>query len=234
MKERSLLKSFNYAIEGIIHVVKHQRNMKIHLVVAAVVLLACLFLGVSRIELVIILLAITTVIVTELINTAVESTIDITTTTYDPMAKIAKDVAAAAVLIASINSVALGYLILLRRLKPLNLSLLMTIRRAPVHVTTIALSLVIILVIFVKSLSGAENFMRGGLPSGHSAVAASLFSAIAFLNQDFYVASLGLLLALLVLESRVETGIHTIWQVIAGTLIGVLVTMLVFQLFYFR
>jgi diacylglycerol kinase (ATP) len=208
--------------------------MKIHLVVAAVVLLASLFIGVTRLEFVILLLAITMVIVAELINTAIESSIDIVTTTFDPMAKIAKDVSAAAVLIASINSVALGYLILLRKLKPLTLTVITTIRQAPVHVTSITLSIVIITVIFAKSHAGTKNFMRGGLPSGHSAVAASLFTAIAFLSSDFFIASLGFLLALLVLESRIETGIHTLWQVIAGALIGILITVLLFQLFYFR
>lgn len=234
MKERSLQKSFNYAIEGIIYVVKNQRNMKIHLTVATIVLLFSLFLGVSRIELVILLLAITVVIVSELFNTAIEATIDITTTTFDPLAKIAKDVAAAAVLIASINAIALGYLILLRRLKPLTLSVLKTIRQAPVHVTAIALAIVIISVILTKSVSGTRNFLRGGLPSGHSAVAASLFTAIAFLSNDFFIASLGFLLALLVLESRIEAGIHNLGQVFAGAVIGVLLTVLLFQLFYYR
>ena len=67
----SLLESFNYAFEGIIHVLRTQRNMRIHFVVAAVVLVAALATGVSRLELIALLLAIAVVMIAEMINTAI-------------------------------------------------------------------------------------------------------------------------------------------------------------------
>src|SRR5205814_10403120 len=103
--------SFNNAIEGVVHVLRTQRNMRIHFAIAVAVLAVAAAVGVSKLELVALLLAIAFVLVAEMINTAVESAIDVSTTAFDPMAKLAKDIAAGAVLIASINAIAVGYLV---------------------------------------------------------------------------------------------------------------------------
>ena len=68
----SLLESFNYAFEGIIHVLRTQRNMRIHFLISAGVLLAALFTGVERLELIALLLSIAFVLIAEMINTAIE------------------------------------------------------------------------------------------------------------------------------------------------------------------
>ena len=74
-------------------------------------LVAALASGVDRIELIALLLAISFVLIAEMINTAIEGAIDVATTSFDPLAKLAKDVAAGAVLIATVNAVAVGYLV---------------------------------------------------------------------------------------------------------------------------
>src|SRR5215210_189160 len=98
----TVLDSFNYALAGIIHVLRTQRNMRIHFVIAVGVLIAALIVDVSKIELIALLISITFVLIAEMINTAIESAIDVATTTFDPMAKLAKDIAAGAVLIATV------------------------------------------------------------------------------------------------------------------------------------
>ena len=107
----SILESFNYAFEGVIHVLRTQRNMRIHFAIAVAVLVIAVAVGVSRVELIVLLLSITFVLVSEMINTAIEGTIDAATTSFDPMAKLAKDIAAGAVLISAVNAVAVGYLV---------------------------------------------------------------------------------------------------------------------------
>src|SRR5207245_873386 len=97
----SVLESFNFAFEGIIHVLRTQRNMRIHFLIAIGVLVAAFAAGVSRFELIALLLAIAFVLIAEMVNTAVEHAIDVATTSFDPMAKLAKDIASGAVLIAS-------------------------------------------------------------------------------------------------------------------------------------
>ena len=101
----SLLESFNFAFEGVIHVLRTQRNMRIHFAIAAAVLIAAVAAGVGRIELIALLLAISFVLIAEMINSALEAGIDVVTTSFDPLAKLAKDIAAGAVLIATVNAV---------------------------------------------------------------------------------------------------------------------------------
>ncbi len=230
-KSRSLLQSFNYAIDGLIYVLRTQRNMRIHFVAAAIVLGLALLFRLPAWAFVALIFASSLVIVTELINTAIEATIDLVTTTYDPIAQIAKDVAAGAVLLASINALLVAYFVFFSRLNPISLSLLQKVRQSPVHLTVISIMLVLIMVVAAKAWIGGGSFLRGGWPSGHSALAGSLFTAIAFISKSPLVATLGLALALLVFHSRIGAGIHSALEIISGGLLGILVTIFIFQLF---
>jgi diacylglycerol kinase (ATP) len=231
-ENRSVIKSLNDAITGIIYVLRTQRNMRIHFTIAAAVLMIALLLGVSRWELALILLAISLVIVAELLNTAIESAIDVVTTTFDPLARLAKDVAAAAVLVASFNAILLGYLIFFHKVNPFSLEILETLRRSPIHLTTIGLLLVILVVISSKAWLGQKSFLRGGWPSGHSALAFSIAVGIAFLSKNSTVATLAILGAVITSHSRVEAGIHSFIEVLSGAFLGILTTVLIFQAFY--
>ena len=111
MKLKKVVESFNYAINGIIDTVRTQRNMKIHLVAALCVLIACFCFDISKIEFLILAITMTLVLAAEVINTAIEATIDMTTNHYHPLAKIAKNAAAGAVLITAINAIVVGYVI---------------------------------------------------------------------------------------------------------------------------
>src|SRR5659263_435772 len=90
MYRRSTLKSFTFAFEGIVYVLRTQRNMKIHFTVAFLVMGGSLFFDLSRTELIALMMSITFVLVAEMVNTAVEAAIDTFGTAFDPMAKIAK------------------------------------------------------------------------------------------------------------------------------------------------
>jgi len=103
--------SFNNAAEGIIHVVRTQRNMRIHFAVAFIVIVAALIINVTKLELIALLISITFVLIAEMLNTGIEAAIDIATTSFDPMAKLAKDIAAGAVLIATVNAIIVGYFV---------------------------------------------------------------------------------------------------------------------------
>ena len=80
-------------------------------------MLGAVFFSVTRFELIALLFAITLVFVAELANTALEAAVDVATERFDPLAKIAKDVAAGAVFMASLNAVAVGYLVFFARLR---------------------------------------------------------------------------------------------------------------------
>jgi diacylglycerol kinase (ATP) len=103
--------SFRYAFEGILYAVRTQRNFRIHLVAAAIILICGAILRIARTEFLLLLITISMVIICELLNTAIERAVDTATLEYHPIAKIAKDVAAGAVLISAINSILVGILI---------------------------------------------------------------------------------------------------------------------------
>jgi len=105
------IKSFYYALSGIIYAIRTQRNMKIHTLALIVVIAAGFWLELSSLEWSIVLIMAGIVIVCEMLNTALEALVDLETQDYHSLAKIAKDVAAGAVLIASILSVIVALLI---------------------------------------------------------------------------------------------------------------------------
>src|SRR5438552_7002298 len=107
----SLLESFNYAFEGIIHVLRTQRNLRIHFLAAVLVFAGAIAVGVSRLQLIALVLAIAFVLVAEMLNTAIEGVIDVSTTSSDPNATLAKDIAAGAGPIASATAGAVGFLV---------------------------------------------------------------------------------------------------------------------------
>jgi diacylglycerol kinase (ATP) len=231
----SILESFNFAFEGVIHVLRTQRNMRIHFAIAAAVLVAALALGVDRVELIALLLAISFVLIAEMINTALEAGIDVATTSFDPLAKLAKDIAAGAVLIATVNAVAIGYLVFSDQIVNRSSRAIERLRDAPAEVTLIALVLTIFIVIGTKAYTGRGTPLRGGLPSGHAAVAFGGWMAITNVVGDsthwFLISSLAFLMALLVAQTRVESGIHSFLEVTYGALLGTLSVLVIFQVF---
>ena len=231
----SILESFNVAFEGIIHVLRTQRNMRIHFLIAGAVLIAALAVDVSKIELIVLLLSISFVLIAEMVNTAIEAAVDVASTSFDPMAKLAKDVGAGAVLIAAVNAVAIGYLVFSESLAEKSSNLFDRLSEAPGELTLVALGLTVALVIALKALSGRGTPLRGGWPSGHAAIAFAGWMAVTLVLDGsphrFLVSSLALIMALLVAQTRVEAGIHSTAEVASGALLGSIVTLGIFQIF---
>jgi len=228
----TILDSFNYAFEGIIHVLRTQRNLRIHFAVAIAVIAAAAALGVGRIELMALLLSIAFVLVAEMVNSAIEGAIDVSTTSFDPNAKLAKDIAAGAVLIASVTALGVGYLVFAHAAANRSARFLDRVRDAPAEITLVALVLVVLIVIATKAWTGRGTPLRGGLPSGHSAVAFAIWMAATYVIDDrhrFLISSLTFIAALLVAQTRVEAGIHSALEVFYGGALGALITLVVFQ-----
>jgi diacylglycerol kinase (ATP) len=228
----TVLDSFNYAFEGIIHVLRTQRNLRIHFAVAVAVLIAALVANVSKMELIALLLSITFVLLAEMINSAIEGAIDAVTTSFDPNAKLAKDVAAGAVLIASVNALAVGYIVFEGKVASRSSKILDRLRDAPAELTLVALVLTVLVVIGTKAYTGRGTPLRGGLPSGHAALAFAGWMAATYVvgaPHRFVISSLTFVMALLVAQTRVESGVHSASEVLYGGLIGALVTLVCFQ-----
>jgi diacylglycerol kinase (ATP) len=228
-----ILQSFNYAFEGLIHVLRRERNMRIHFAIATGVLVLAFLSDINRFELIALMIAIAFVLIAEMVNTAVEATIDLATTSFDPLGKLAKDIAAGAVLIASANAVVVGYLVFAESLADPSRRLVDRLKTAPLELTLIALVLTLFIVIAAKAVTGRGTPLRGGLPSGHAALAFGGWAALTFIAEEHRVviSFVALIMALLVAQTRVESGIHSTVEVALGALIGTLVTVTLFQLF---
>lgn len=111
-KDRPLMESFQDAFAGIAYVLRTQRNMRIHSMMTVSVLVLGWILHVSAMEILFLLSAVVFVIVTEMLNTGIEAVVDLVTPDYHQQARIAKNVAAGAVLVASMYALVVGYLVL--------------------------------------------------------------------------------------------------------------------------
>jgi diacylglycerol kinase (ATP) len=232
VKPQTWLQSANLAIEGIIYSVKTQRHMRYHLSAALAALILSLVLNIARIEFILLCMAIVLVLVTELLNTAIETTVDLISEEYHPKAKLAKDIAAGVVLTASIGALTLAYLILYPAFMTVLRSGRWRVVKAPHDVVAfVALSVVIILVIMIKAFVGKGEPLRGGMPSGHAAVSFSIWTAAFYLTDSFAIVVLTFLLAVMVSWSRWSAGIHRPLEVLAGALLGAGVTFLLFLIF---
>lgn len=232
MKIRNIINSFNYAVTGILQAMKTEKNLRFQYITAIVVISFSLFFDFSRLEFLILLVTISLVLITEMLNTAIEKTIDIITKDYHPLAKIAKDVAAGAVLISAVNAIVVGYLLFFDRLNPIANYVLFKIKSNEIHLTFVALLLVTLLTIGFKAkfYKGRGTHFQGGTVSGHSAISFCVATIISFLANHILVTTLAYGLALLVGESRIEGRIHSLLEVVYGAILGTLVGILVFQI----
>ena len=230
MEERKFVESFNAAVEGVIYVLKTERNMRIHFLTAFFFILLGIYLNFTYLEIIALSITISLVLVCEMINTAIEYTVDMIKAEFHPIARIIKDMGAGAVLITSINAVVVGYVLFSKKL-PFDVALSMNnIRKSPWHVTFIALILVLGASVIGKVIFHKGTPLRGGMPSGHAAIAFSIWTIIMFLTNNSIVIALTFLMAFLIARHRIKDSVHTFLEVFAGAILGILLTTLVFQL----
>jgi diacylglycerol kinase (ATP) len=231
MPFRQWIRSANFAIEGILHGTKTQRHLRIHFFAAAAVLIISYVLGVTRVEFILLSLAMIIVLATEMVNSAIEAAVDLLSPLYSEKARTSKDMAAGAVFITAFGAAVLGYIILFPYVVNIFSKGFHIARHSKVDISLISAILVLIFVIIAKSYLGKGHPLSGGMPSGHSALAFSLWVSVTFTSENFLASLLCFILATLIAHSRVAAKVHTIWEVVAGALMGSILTFLLFKLF---
>jgi diacylglycerol kinase (ATP) len=222
------LNGFKYAVEGVVHVLRTQRHMRFHFLTLVLVLIVSLVFQLSRTEVMVLLFTITLVLAAEMFNTAIEAVTDLVTQTYHPLAKFAKDIAAGAVLITTINALAIGFLLFVggnRDVLGQEIGL-----HAPDLATVVVVSFILVatMVIMWKVAGGKGKLWRGGIVSGHSALGFFLATTILFMSRKVMMGALAFLLAALVAQSRGEGGIHTLREVVTGAVLATAVACLAY------
>ena len=224
-KPKGFIGNLNCAIEGILWAAKTQRHMLFHLVAAILVLVASLVLRLSLHEFALLALAITLVLFAELVNTAIEVVVDLVSPDFHPLAQRAKDVAAGAVLLASVGAMVLGYLAVSRFFFAAGASASQEFMRSTGNVAIISVVVVVLLVILAKARVGKGTPLHGGMPSGHAGVAFSIATSVAFSDVGLLMILLAWFLAALVAQSRVLLGIHNLKEIVAGGVVGIVTTL---------
>lgn len=225
------IKSANFAIEGILHGTKTQRHLRYHLYSAAGILVLCYILGLSRNDFLMISIMVIVVLVAELFNTAIETMVDILSPEHSEKARIAKDVAAGAVLTTAFGAAVIGYIILMPYIRKGFQTGFHIAKHSGEDISIMAVILVLILVVITKAYLGKGTPLRGGIPSGHSALAFSLWVGVSYTTGNAFASVLSFALAAVIAASRVTARIHTVWEVVLGGAIGASLTFLLFQIF---
>jgi len=223
-----LLHSFRFALEGLKYTLVTQRNMRIHYLAALGVLLLSLYLPLSKTEVLLLFVAIVLVLVAELFNTVVEAVVDMITKDFHPLAKVAKDVAAGAVLLTAGFAVVVGVSVFYPYLDPLKLSYF---EEAPMPPN---IGMVAILVAdFFLTLLLKGWFHRLGQtrwePSMTTSIAFCIATSVALMIRHLLIALLVYLLTALLVGTRLHIKTRRS-PVVIGALLGTAVALIGFIL----
>lgn len=230
---RSVADSFDNAFEGLYYVFNTQPHMRVHTVIIALVLLAAWGLGVSKTELLHLVLPMVLVLSAEVLNTAIEEVVDLQVEGYLEKAGTIKDVAAAAVLVAAFYAMLAGVMIFATNE---NLQAVFSGSRSipakpvlgPLQIVLVGMLLLGVAVVWIKRATGGRYVLTGGFASGHTALGFLIATSIAFISGSAELTALALALALLLAQSRLQSEIHTLPEVALGGLIGVVIALVVF------
>ena len=241
MKNDNFFEAWGNATNGIIYSATTQRNIRIQLVLAVIVMVLSLFYGLNTAEFLCLLFAVFLVIFAELINTAIETVVDLFVDVYHPKAKISKDVAAGAVVLAACNALVVGYFIFFKEenLKAISDSIFNNMVKSPMHLAFVAIMLVVIAVISMKAgcskkTERGELVKEGFVPSGQSAIAFAALTAVWLNSKDIVTFTLALILSILVVENRVGSNARTKAEIVFGPCMGVLIVLLIYGLTIFK
>lgn len=226
---KGFIGSVNAALEGVVHALQRERNMRIHFIVGFTVVIAGIYMNFSATQLILLFFAVTFVLVAEMFNTAIEHAIDLVNDEYHPLAKISKDIAAGAVFVSAVNALITAYLLFVKPVTWEGARFFGKVKQSPWHITLIALLVVTGLVLLIKIARREAILLKGGMPSGHSAVAFSVWMTVSLATSNVLISILVFLLAFLVARGRMSNGVHNFWEVLAGGALGSLVTLMVFQ-----
>jgi len=231
--KRDILAPFRAALNGIVYTFKNESHLRFQMYIVLVPLPVVIFMNFGLREVLVALFVLSLVLIAEMFNSAIEATVDLIEPKYNPQAKFAKDIAAGAVLITTIIALVVCGLLLLGedRWEQIKVNLTADTPSLPFMLRFgFGLLLVFIIVIIGKGLGKRGQVLKGGLVSGHSAYGFFFATGIMFLTDQVVVSALAVLLAAMIAQSRWEAKIHSIYELVLGATVGVVMGLLLFGL----
>lgn len=231
LKNHNFAEAWKNAFNGIIYATTTQGNIKKQLIIAVVVVIISLFFNLSKAEFLCFLFTIVLIIFAEMVNTAIETVVDLYVDVYHPKAKIAKDVAAGGVVIATINAVIVAYFLFFDKISDIGLNFIENVTNSPMH---LAFSVMIVTIIAILALIAyARTNKHKGLnakfvPSGHTTIAFATNTIIWLLTNNIVILMLSLIMAILIAESRVAAKEHKLSEIIFSACFGMVATLILY------
>ena len=223
------------AVNGIIYGTTTQSNVKKQLVIIAFLMLISLFFNLSKVEFICLIISVVLIIFAEMINTAVETVVDLCTEIYHPKAKIAKDVAAGAVVITALNAVIVSYFIFFDKIGEMGNSIYKTVINSPTYLAFVVVALIIIIAVALKAEKIKEKKSNKQLIiSCQSMLASAAVVATWIVTENIVALSFAVILAVMICMNRVESKERTVMEVLLGVMLGILITILMYGLAIFR
>ena len=232
-KNKNFLDAWKNAINGIIYATTTQGNIKKQLIIAVLVVIISLFFELTKAEFLIFMFTIILIIFAEMVNTAIETVVDLYTDLYHPKAKIAKDVAAGGVVITAINAVIVAYFLFFDKISNIGLQFVRNIATSPVHLAFAAVIIVIIGILSLIAMATTNKrklLNKKFMPSGHAALSFAANTIIWLTTDNIVILTLSLVMAILVSESRVESKTHRLSEVIFSSCVGIITVLVIYGL----
>lgn len=235
IKNHNFADAWKNAFNGIIYATTTQSNIKKQLIIAVIVVIISLFFNLSKAEFLCFLFTIVLIIFAEMVNTAIETVVDLYVDVYHPKAKIAKDVAAGGVVITTINAVIVAYFLFFDKISDIGLNFIQNVTSSPIH---LAFSVMIITIIAILALIAyAKTNKHRGLnakfvPSGHTTIAFAANTIIWLLTDNIVILMLSLVMAVLIAESRAAAKEHKLSEIIFSGCFGTIMVLVLYGITY--
>lgn len=231
LKNHNFIDAWKNAFNGIIYATTTQGNIQKQLIIAVIVVIVSLFFNLNRAEFLCFLFTIVLIIFAEMVNTAIETVVDLYVDVYHPKAKIAKDVAAGGVVITTINAIIVAYFLFFDKIADIGLAFLKNVTSNPVHLSFAIM--VIVMIAALALVAYAKSNKHKGLnskfvPSGHAAIGFAANTLIWLLTDNIVILMLSLVTAILLAESRIAAKEHKLSE---GIFSGCFATILVLVLY---
>lgn len=230
-KNKSLVNAMRYALNGIIHAFKTERNLRIDYIIGTLVLLCSLFFDFSKTEMICLILTIGFVIFSEMINTTVEYIVDLITDEYNENAKAAKDIAAGGVFISGGISVIVAYFLFVDKLSKASTSMLTSILSSRAHLLVTVLFAAVLLTVVIKGIvcKKRENYVEA-FPSTRVTISFALAIYLYIITKSFLVGGIALVLALIISSLKKEKDNVSYLHLVFSALLGILIVLTIYHI----
>lgn len=230
-KNKTLFTASKNAINGIIHVFKTERNLRIDYLIGALVFLFSLFFDFSKAEYACLILTIGFVIFAEMINSVIEYMVDLITEEYNEKAKAAKDIAAGGVLMAGGIAVFVAYFLFATKIKEATMNTFSAILSSRANMLVTILFIVVVFTIVIKGIlkKDKQSYVES-FPSSRVTVSFSLATYLFILTKSFIVGAVSLVLCIIIASLKKETDKVSGFHVLLSAALGMLLVFIIYQL----